>query len=134
MNKNTIVKTNDPNRRKFVLKVQGPVERVVSIRPSSVYLYGTAGQTLTSEVTIQPSEKYPFSILEMKQRQGSGVAASLHEPESKGGPWKISIQATAPKVTNLYDNLTLETDSKYRPTLKIRVSVMFSEPKQKQGS
>lgn len=133
MKKTIIVNTNDPEKYRFSLKVSGPVERVATVTPASVYLYGQPGQTLESEVKITPSEKYPFKILEMNHLKGSGVNATLIEPGQEGGPWIIKLSATAPRVTNMFDNLTLRTDSQYRPTLRVRVSVMFVEPEKKTG-
>ena len=133
MKKLIIVNTNDPENAKFSLKVTGPVERVATISPASVYLYGEPGQTLESEIKITPSEKYPFKILEMNHLKNSGVDVILIEPKDVGSPWIIKLSATAPRVTNLFDHLTIRTDSKFRPTLRVRVSVMFVEPDEKTG-
>ena len=128
MKKNTIVRTNDPNMRKFSVVVTGPVEQVVKIDPAAVNLYGNPGEHLETTVTITPSEKYGFSILSMEQLQGSGVTAALVEPAVDTQSWQVKISATSPAVANLYDKIVLRTDSKYRPVLTIRVSVMFITP------
>lgn len=128
MTKSIIVKTNDPTRRKFNLTVTGPVEKVVDVFPKKVNLVGTPGQQLSEVITITPSEKYPFSILSLEQLPDSGVSATLVEPSKDNPSWRIHLAANAPLVTNLYDKLTVHTDSKYRPVLQIRVSVYFVEP------
>lgn len=133
MTKNTIVRTNDPEKRKFSLVVTGPVEQVVKINPRSVNLYGKPGEKLEETVTITPSEKYRFSILSMEQLNGSGVTATLIEPADETRPWLVKLSGTAQVATNLYDRITLRTDSKYRSVLTIRVSMMFLE-QQSQGS
>ncbi len=129
MRKGIIVKTNDPSQQKINLIVRGPVEKVLDIMPQRVNLVGVPGQTLTEVVTITPSEKYPFSILSIEQLPNSGVMATLVEPSPENRSWQIKVSATAPQVVNLYDNLKVHTDSKYKPNLSIRVSVYFVEQK-----
>ncbi len=127
MKKTIVVRTNDPDKKKFNLVVTGPVEQVAKIEPPSVNLYGKPGEKLEKIVTITPSSKYNFSILEMEQRKGSGITTQLIKPTAKDQPWQVKITCTSPTVTNLYDYITLKTDSEYLPNLKIRVSVMFVE-------
>ncbi|MCF6247259.1 MAG: hypothetical protein L3J69_07845 [Desulfobacula sp.] len=125
MKKNIVVRTNDPDKKKFNLVVTGQVEQVVKIEPPSVNLYGKPGDKLESIITITPSPKYNFSILKMEHREGSGITARLIKPAGKDQPWQVKITCTARTVTNLYDYITLKTDSEFRPVLNIRISVMF---------
>ena len=125
MIKNILITTNDPEKKKFNLVVTGQVEQVAKMDPPFVNLYGKPGDKLESIVTITPSKKYHFSILKMEQRKGSGITAQLIKPNGKNQPWQVKITCTAPRVMNLYDYITLKTDSEFRPILNIRVSVMF---------
>ncbi|MBC2703878.1 MAG: hypothetical protein HGJ91_04995 [Desulfobacula sp.] len=125
MKKTILVKTDDPGKKKFNLVVTGPVEKVVEINPVSVYLDGTPGETLESIVTITPSEKYKFSILGMEQKINTKIKAQLMEPKGDEKFWQIKIKSTSEKADDLYDVLTLKTDSRYRPTLTIRVYAIF---------
>ena len=129
MNKTIVVRTSDPNKKQLKLFVKGPVERIATVKPASVYLYGVPGKKVESVVTITPAPKYPFSILDMKNLKGSGIESELVKPEKKGDPWQVRVSATAPKVSNLFDSITLTTDSKFKPVIRIRVSVMFVEEK-----
>jgi len=125
MKKTILVKTDDPGKKKFNLVVTGPVEKVVEINPVSVYLDGTPGETLESIVTITPSEKYKFSILGMEQKINTRIKAQLMEPKGDEKFWQIKIKSTSDKADDLYDVLTLKTDSQYRPILTIRVYAIF---------
>ncbi len=125
MKKTILVKTDDPGKKKFNLVVTGLVEKVVEINPVSVYLDGTPGETLESIVTITPSEKYKFSILGMEQKINTRIKAQLMEPKGDEKFWQIKIKSTSDKADDLYDVLTLKTDSQYRPILTIRVYAIF---------
>ena len=125
MKKVIIVKTDDPEKRKFNLVVTGPVGKVVVINPVWSTLDGTPGDTLESIVTITPSEKYQFSILGMEQKFNTKIKAKLIEPKSNEKSWQIKIKTTSDKADNYYDVLTVKTDSPYRPTLTIRVYANF---------
>ncbi|MCK5162721.1 MAG: hypothetical protein KAJ25_11970 [Desulfobacula sp.] len=127
MKKTILVKTDDPKKRKFNLVVTGPVEEVVQINPVSVFLDGNPGEILEAVVNITPSEKYKFSILGMEQKINARIKAELVEPKGDEKSWLIKIQSTSDKADDLYDVLTLKTDSRYRPTLTIRVYAIFFE-------
>ena len=133
MKKTTIVKTDDPANKKFKLIVTGQVEKVVDITPATVYLDGNPGDTLEAVVSITPSEKYKFSILGMEQKNNTKIKASLIEPKGDEKSWQIKISSTSDKAGDLNDVLTLKTDSKYKPILKIKVYAIFLE-KQEAGS
>ena len=127
MKKVILVKTDDPERKKFNLIVAGPVEMVAEVNPSSVYLNGNPGDILESVVTITPSEKYKFSILGMEQKINTSIKATLVEPIGDKKSWQIKIKSTSDKADDLYDVVTLKTDSKYKPTLTIRIYAIFLE-------
>jgi hypothetical protein len=125
MKKVIMVRTDDPEKKKFNLVVTGPVEKVVDINPASVYMDGSPGDTLESVVTITPSEKYKFSILKMEQKINTRIKAQLIEPKQGKQSWQIKTKCTSDKVGDFYDVLTLKTDSHYKPTLTIRVYAIF---------
>ena len=105
----------------------GKVEAVVTIFPKNVSLKGAPGQTLKATVTISPSQNYPFSILEMTQRFEDKIKAKLVQPTSADSNWQIQITSTSEKTDDVYDVITLKTDSKLKPKLVIRVYAVYSE-------
>ncbi|MBU8847943.1 MAG: hypothetical protein KOO65_12495 [Desulfobacterales bacterium] len=125
MKKVILVKTDDPGKRKFNLVVKGLVEKVVDIKPASVFLNGNPGETLESVVTITPSEKYKFSILGMEQKFNKKIKAQLVESDKDKKSWQVKIKSTSDKAGRLHDVLTLKTDSLYRPVLTIKVYAVF---------
>jgi len=101
----------------------------VDIDPTTVSMSGAPGDVLSAEVIITPSEKYQFSILELKQKFNTDIQAELVKPEGKNTAWKVKIQSTLQKADDIYDIITLNTDSKYKPRLKIRVFAVYLETK-----
>jgi hypothetical protein len=125
MKKVIVVKTDDPEKRKFNLVVSGPVEKIVEIYPKSVHLDGIPGETLEAVVKITPSEKYQFSITGIEQGGNPGIKARLIESKGDEKFWQVKIQSTSDRVQNLYDVVTLKTDSPYKSKLVIRVYAIF---------
>ena len=130
MKKATLIRTDDPEKSRFTVTVTGKVDRVVTIEPRSVYLQGNQGDTLETIVEITPSQKYQFSILGLEQKPNTNIKASLIAPEGDKKSWRIRIKAESDKAEQIYDLLTLKTDSKYRPTLAIRVYARFIAKKE----
>jgi len=127
MKKVILVKTDDPEKKQFNLIVTGPVEKIVDIYPESVHLDGNPGDTLEAVVNITPSEKYQFSILGMETRGNSRIKARLIESKGDKKSWQVKIKSKSNTVGDLYDVLTLKTDSQYKPTITIRVYASFFE-------
>jgi hypothetical protein len=125
LKKKILVKTDDPNNRKFHLVVTGKVEKVVDITPRTVSLSGAPGEVLEARVTITPTEKYRFSILGLEQKYNTQIKAQLVKPAQGDLAWQVKITSTSQKADDLYDVITLKTDSKYKPTLKIRVYAIY---------
>lgn len=132
MKKTTVVKTDDPEKGRFTLTVKGPVERVVTITPRSLYVKGTAGDTLEGVVRITPSEKHPFTITGLKQKGHFDVKAVLTAPKEDEKSWQVEMTATSGTPVQMYDLITLETDSSYLPTIPVRAYFMFDQKKEAQ--
>ncbi len=133
MKKVTKVETDDPEKARFTVTVTGPVEKIATIKPSSVYLEGLPGNTLETTIKITPMEKYKFSILGVEQKVNTNIKASIIAPKKDEKSWKVKVKAISDKPGEVYDLLTFKTDSKYMPSLYIKVYAQFIE-KQKTGS
>ena len=133
MKKVTSVQTDDPEKSRFTLTVKGSVEKVVTIDPRSVYLKGNPGDTLETIIKVTPSEKYKFSILSLEQKNSAQFKATLIAPKNDEKSWKVKVETASDKPAQLYDVLTLKTDSRHSPSIMIRAYAIFVE-KQKIGS
>ncbi|HCY86813.1 MAG TPA: hypothetical protein DHV36_16910 [Desulfobacteraceae bacterium] len=125
MNKRILVKTDDPKNKQFYLTVTGQVDSVVEISPATVSLSGVPGESLETYVTITPAEKYPFTIKEISQRFDSQIKAELIPPKDGEKDWQVKVLAHSDKADDLYDVITLKTDSTLKPKLKIRVYAIY---------
>ena len=130
MKKVTRVQTDDPEKSRFTVTVTGKVDQVVTINPKRVYLQGNLGDTLETMVEITPSQKYQFSILGLEQKNNTNIKALLIAPEGDKKSWWIRVKAESDKAGQLSDLLTLKTDSKYRPSIAIRVYAKFIAKKE----
>ncbi len=121
-----VVTTNDPEDKQFYISVLGKVEKVADISPRVVSLEGKSGETLNAVVRITPAPGYPFSILGMRQEFASKAFTCKLIPPDKGEKtWQVSIKVNSQKPDNLYEIITLETDNKYKPKLKVRAYAIF---------
>ncbi len=101
------------------------MENVAEITPRTVRLSGVPGEVLEAMVTITPSDKYKFSIIGLEQKFNTQVKAQLVKPSKVNSTWQVKITTSSQKADDLYDIITLKTDSKYKPTLKIRVYAIY---------
>lgn len=131
MVKTVRIESDDPAKRKFTVTVKGPVEKVVDIKPPSVYMQGKPGDVLEKVISITPSPKYPLSILEIRKVNKTPIQADLVKPDADGDPWEIHIKAASGQVQTFYDVLQVKTDSKLVPLFAIRVYTVFTEPRVK---
>ena len=122
MKKTAAVYTNDKNRPRMDLVISGQVEKFATIRPRHINLRGYAGDTIKATVSLIPEKKYPFKILKVSARNGNNIKFELEEVEfSANGDYKLKVENLKQDTGRYYDTILLETDSKIRPQLSVRV-------------
>ena len=122
MKKTAGVYTNDKNRSKMDLVISGAVEKFVTIRPKQISLRGYAGDSLKALVSIIPEKKYPFKILKVSAKDGRNIKFELEEAElSANGAYELKVENLKQDTGRFYDTIILETDSKIKPQLTVRV-------------
>ena len=96
---------------------------IASIKPRRFTLRGPAGETLKESVKIIPNGKYPFSITEVKPRDGKNIKCNLKEVEESGKKiYVLTVENLKEEKGRYYDMINLKTDSKYLPEIRISVS------------
>ena len=122
MKKTASVYTSDVRHRRTDLIISGQVEKFATIRPKHVNLRGYAGDSLKASVSIVPEKKYPFKILKISARDGKNIKFQLNEVEvSANRAYELEVENLKPDTGRYYDMILLETDSKIRPQISIRV-------------
>jgi hypothetical protein len=122
MRKSAGVFTNDQARPRQDLIITGQVERFVTIRPQHANIRGFVGDSIKGSVTIIPEKKYPFKILNLRAKDGKYIKFQLEETkESDTMAYRLNIENVKTDAGRYYDAIILETDSKIRPQLNVRV-------------
>ena len=120
--KTATIYTNDKKNPRLKLSIIGEVEKFVTIRPNQVRLHGVTGQEIKRKVTIIPTPKYPFKIIKARVRDGKDISYQLSEEKSENGQkYALTVENKRMEKGSYFDIITLETDSKIRPTLSVRV-------------
>ncbi len=122
MRKTAGVYTNDKSRPRQDLIITGQVEKFVTISPRHVNLRGTAGDAIKAKVTLIPEEKYPFKILNVRAKSGKYIKFQLEEVrQSDNIGYEIRVENLKKDAGRYYDTIIVNTDSKIRPHLDVRV-------------
>ena len=104
------------------LVITGPVEKFVTIQPRQLNLRGHAGEPVRGTATIIPEKKYPFKIINSRARDGRNIRYRLETIKTDGSlTYKLQVENVKPDSGRYYDAIVLETDSKIRPRLTVRV-------------
>jgi hypothetical protein len=116
------VYTNDKNRPRMDLVISGQVEKFVTIRPKHVNLRGYSGESIKASVSLIPEKKYPFKIIKASAKDGKNIKFELEEVEqSENGAYELKVENLKADSGRYFDTIILETDSKVRPELSVRV-------------
>jgi hypothetical protein len=122
MRKTAGVYSNDKTRPRQDLVISGQVEKFVTIRPQHANMRGFVGDPIKATVTIIPEKKYPFKILNLRAKDGKYIKYQLEETkESDTTVYKLIVENLKTDAGRYYDSIILETDSKIRPQLNVRV-------------
>jgi hypothetical protein len=122
MKKNAGVYTNDKKHPQRELVISGQVETFVTIRPKHANMRGFVGDPIRGTVTIIPEKKYPFKIVNSRAKDGKNIKYQLEETSvSDTTAYQLTIENLKTDAGRYYDAIILETDSKIRPQLSVRV-------------
>lgn len=127
--KTAVIHTNDPANPQFTLTISGHVEKFVDLEPKYVRLTGPAGTPISVPVSIIPTAKYPFKIVDVTSRSDTFVRYTLTERKpAQGGGYTLTIENMKTDKGRYSDVLTLTTDSRIQPKIDIRVYGNILEP------
>ncbi len=122
VNKTAIIHSNDPLNPSFTLTISGQVEKFVDLEPKYVRLTGYSGAPISVPVSITPTAKYPFKIIDVTARGGNLIKYTLTERKSdQVSTYTLLIENLKTDKGRYTDLLTLTTDSQIQPSITIRV-------------
>ncbi len=108
------------------LAIEGDVERFADITPKILAMKGHVGTNFKSEVKIAPREKYPFTITGGTMKIGKDIGFEL-TPDGKKG-YVLTVENKKMEKGRYYDYISLKTDSKIRPEIRISVRGNVFDP------
>jgi len=132
MTKTADIFTDDPRNLKLKITISGNVEKFVTIIPRTVSLRGIVGDTIKKSVTIIPEKNYEFKITKVKVRNGKYIAYQLEEVKgTQRTEYALVVENLRTEPGRYSDMITLETDSKIRRNIDVRVyGILQKRPEQ----
>ena len=97
------------------------MKKFAVISPGNVRLIGSPEDKVQNIVTITPAGEYDFSITGKTVLNGKDIDIDLKQPDSEKKIWKLQITNKRKTPGRYFDIITLKTDSKIKPELRIRV-------------
>ena len=122
--------TTNKIQKEITIPIWGEIKEpeIASIKPRRLRLRGSAGEPVKGSVNIIPNDKYPFSITEMKPRDGKNIKYDLKEVEESGKKIYVLTVENLKKEKGSYDDMiSLKTDSKDQPEIRIIVSARIRD-------
>jgi hypothetical protein len=116
------VKTNDPRNGRFTLVVKGEVRAYIPVKPKRVRLRGRVGEKVQNTVLIERLKAHPFRVKAVKARDGKHLRFELKEGNPGKDGYRLVVTNTMKEAGSYHDVITIETDSKAKPTLRIPIS------------
>ena len=115
--------TNDNQNPKHKLVIAGKVEKFVTIIPRMVSLRGFVGDSIKKSVSIIPEEKYDFKITNARAKNGKYIDFQLEEVKgARRTEYSLTVENLRKEKGRYSDLIILETDSKIRPKVNVRVN------------
>ncbi|MCP4681348.1 MAG: DUF1573 domain-containing protein [Desulfobacterales bacterium] len=129
-----ILKTDSEVRPEIKIRVSGNIsaEKIATIKPRRVKLFGTVGKPIKTSVTIIPEKNHSFKILEIKAGNGENISWNLEEiKKMEKSEYKLTVENKKKEIGRYSDNIILKTDNNIQPEIKIRVSGNIFDSSQK---
>ncbi len=120
----------DKIQKEITIPIWGDIKapEIASIKPRRLALRGSAREPVKGSVKIIPKDKYPFSITEVKPRDGKNIKYDLKEMEESGKKiYVLTVENLKKEKGRYYDTINLKTDSKYLPEIRISVSAAIGD-------
>lgn len=117
------MKTNDPRNATFNLVVKGQIRAYIPVTPNRVRLRGRVGEQLQKTVLIERLKAHPFRVKAIKARDGKHLRFELKEGNPGKDGYRLVVTNTRQEAGSYHDVITIETDSKFKPKLRIPITV-----------
>ena len=116
------VRTNDPRSEAFTLVVKGEIRAYIPVTPHRVRLRGRVGEQVEKTVLIERLKAHPFHVKAIKARDGKHLRFELKKGNPGKDGYRLVVTNTMKEAGSYHDVITIETESKAKPTLRIPVT------------
>ncbi len=116
--KHIYVNSNDPNKPRLEMILEGEITPFVKIDPVRVRLSGTLGQEISQKVTLTPSKDKPFKITKHFLEKGDRISYSLEQDKER---YIITVTHKGQVAGSYWDSLVIKTDSELKPEIRIMI-------------
>lgn len=104
------------------------MEKFADITPNYIVFRGFAGDSLERIIRIKPLKSYPFKIEGIKAKKKKDIDIKLRELKSDDGIiYEIVARNKRAKKGRLSNTIQIDTDSKIKPLIEIRVGGYLRE-------
>lgn len=131
--KTVLVVSNDPKHGQLKLYISGKVDRLAEITPPYVSLAGGLWDTVQAAVTIIPTEKYPFEILDSSMEKDliDKIAIDL---EKKADHYILHVKNLLKHAGRYTGKIHLKTDHPQNADIAIEVVGHIEDVKSEHGT
>ena len=128
LTRTAMVYTNDPGKKRAIIKIKVYVQASIVISPRYVSLYGQQGKNIVKIVDIRAGLERPLSLTPTHSSLSEKVRYKLDEIE-EGRRFRIRIENTSDFVGTFYGFLKFKTNYPEKPEITIRIKGKFVEKK-----
>lgn len=122
--------TTDKIQKEIIFPIWGEIKapEIAFIKPRRLTLRGSAREQVKGSVNIIPKDEYPFSITQVKPRDGKNIKCDLKEVEESGKKiYVLTVENLKKEKGSYNDMISLKTDSKDQPEIRIIVSARIRD-------
>ena len=98
--------------------------------PKRIQLRGPVGERLQKTVHIERLKAYPYHVKNVKAKDGKNLRFELKESDSAkdADGYRLIVTNTMNTAGTYRDIITIETDSKVKPTIRIPIVARIYAP------
>jgi len=128
IHKSATVKTNDPNRKQFLLRIKGTVQVAVHVSPRHIQLRGKIDEPVTRTAEIRAELERPLELTPHQFTLKDKVTYSIQEIE-KGKRYEVRF-TSLPGASHYRGVLRLKTNYPEKPEIVFLIIGRFWKPVQ----
>ncbi|MFO7986843.1 MAG: hypothetical protein R6U38_13365 [Desulfatiglandaceae bacterium] len=127
IHKSARVKTNDPNRKQFLLRIKGTVQVAVHVSPRHIQLRGKIDEPVTKVAEVRTELEKPLELTPHRFTLEGKVTYSIEEVE-KGKRYRARFTSIPGDAAHYRGLLRLKTNYPEKPEITIFITGRFRGP------